>query len=54
MVDMVKEPLDVRFHYPVVVPELKLDREPIHGIQCPNVGPIAIAAAQKLLLIDGL
>jgi hypothetical protein len=49
-----EEPLDVRFYHTVVPPELKLNGQPVNGVQRSHLRPVPIATAQKLLLIDGL
>jgi hypothetical protein len=53
VLDVVNEPLNVGFHHEVIPPKLALDRQLIHRVQCPDVGPIPIATAQEILLVDG-
>jgi hypothetical protein len=33
--------------------QLELDRQLVHRVQGPDVGPVPIATAQEVLLVDG-
>ena len=52
MLDVVDIPLDVRFHHEVLPPTLARDRQLIPRVQGPDMGPIPIATAQEVLLVD--
>jgi len=54
VIQVIEEPLDVGFDHIVVGAELELDGQLVHGIQRPDVGAVAVAAPQEVLLIDGL
>ena len=53
MVEGVEEPGDVRFDHPVVSATLQLERPCVDRLKGPNMGPIALATAQEVLLVDG-
>jgi hypothetical protein len=51
--DGVTEPLNVCFHHEVVPPNLERDRQLLHRVQGSDVGPISVATAPEVLLVDG-
>ena len=53
MLDVVKAPLDVRFHHEVGRPKRARERQCIHGVQGSDVGPISVATAPEVRLVDG-
>jgi hypothetical protein len=52
--DGLTAPLDGRFHHDVVRPTLALDRQLVDGVPCSTRGPLPIATAQAVLLVDGV
>jgi hypothetical protein len=50
---VVQASLAVRFDHEVIPPNLELDRQLIHGVQGSDVGPISVATAPEVLLVDG-
>jgi hypothetical protein len=53
MVEMGKEAFDIDFYHVPIPPVLQVEGAVSDRIQRPTAGAIAVAAIQKVLLIDG-